>query len=209
MIAPGEIGTARGNSHGGGESRKRRKRFLTGLLVACVLGVLTGMPSTAAAQQPVPIVNLGFEPFVVAGEEIAVSAYLRDPIGNPVYGVEIRFTYEAEFMNVSDSVGIGTAVTDENGLALVLFEPRTEGENSLMAAFAGNDIFAPVSATGTLSVLPGEQIYRELPPYRIPGADVWLTTALISTVWLIFVLSLGLVGWANFRSRKDRTGSNA
>lgn len=209
MIAPGEIETVRWNLQGGSESRKRRKRFLAGLLVACVLGVLTGMPSTAAAQQPVPIVNLGFEPFAVAGDEIAVSAYLRDPVGNPVYGAEIRFTYEAKFMNVSGSVEIGTAVTDENGLALVLFEPRTEGESSLRAAFAGNDVFAPGSATGTLSVLPGEQIYRELPPYRIPGADVWLTTGLISTVWLIFVLSLGLVGWANFKSRKDRTGSNA
>ncbi len=209
MIAPGEIETVRWNMQGGGESRKRRKRFLAGLLVVCLLTVLTGMPSTAAAQQPVPIINLGFEPFAVAGEEIAVSAYLRDPVGNPVYGAEIRFTYEAKFMNVSDSVEIGTAITDENGLALVLFEARTEGENRLRATFAGNDIFAPVSATGTLSVLPGKQIYRELPPYRIPGADVWLTTGLISTVWLIFVLSLGLVGWANFKSRKDRTGSNA
>jgi hypothetical protein len=209
MISPGENEPVWWNSHGGSESRKRRKRLLAGLLVACVLGALMGMPSTAGAQQPVPIINMGFEPFAVAGEEIAVSAYLNDPVGNPIYDVEIRFTYEAEFMNVSGSVEIGTAVTDENGLALVLFEPRTEGENNLTAAFGGNDVFVPVSTKDTLSVLPGEQIYRELPPYRIPGANVWLTTGLIATVWLIFVLSLGLVGWANVKSRKDRAGSNA
>lgn len=209
MIAPREVKRRNTGSFGRSVIHGHSK-FIQALVVGvCLLAALAGSSSRAAAQQPQPILDLGFEPSTIAGKEIVVSAYLYDPIGNPIYDAEINFSYDAEFMNVSNLVEIGTAITDENGLALLLFEPRTEGENNVSAKFAGNDVFASIAVADTLEVLPGGQIYRELSPYRIPGANVWFAAGIITTVWTIFILSLGLVGWANYKARKDRAGSNA
>lgn len=181
----------------------RTKQLVSALAIAVVLVGFMGWSSIASAQQPVPNVNLGFEPSALPGETIAVSAYLTDPLGNPIYDAEIEFHYDVEFMNVSDSVEIGTATTDDTGLALLTWQPRSDGENHIVASFAGNDVFTEASDAKVLKVLPGEQLYRELPPYRIPGANIWLTSGLITTVWLIFIFSLALVGWANLKTRNE------
>jgi hypothetical protein len=179
------------------------KSLLGALVITTLLAGAFNWSSSASAQQPTPIVHIGIEESALPGEIIAVSAYLVDPLGNPIYDAEIHFTYAVEFLNTEDSVEIGTAITDDTGLALLTWEPRSEGETNITALFAGNDVFAPASSVGTLEVLPGQQLYRELPPYRIPGANVWLTTGLIATVWIIFIGSLALVGWANFKTRNE------
>jgi hypothetical protein len=179
------------------------KRLLGTLIIATLLSGAFGWSNTASAQQPIPFINLGVEETAMPGEIIAVSAYLTDPLGNPIYDAEIHFTYAVDFLNTEDSVEIGTAITDGTGLALLTWEPRSEGETNITAWFEGDEVFAPVNATGTLNVLPGEQLYRELPPYRIPGANIWLTTGLITTVWVIFIGALALVGWANFKTRNE------
>ena len=181
----------------------RSKQLLGALAIAMVLAGVMGWSSIASAQQPVPSVNLGFEPSALPGETIAVSAYLTDPLGTPIYDAEIEFHYDVEFMNVTDAVEIGTAITDDTGLALLTWQPRSDGENHIVAAFVVNDVFAAASDTQILQVLPGEQLYRELPPYRIPGANIWLTSGLITTVWMIFIFSLALVGWANLKTRNE------
>lgn len=179
------------------------KRLLGVLVIASLLASALNWSSTAAAQQPVPLVHIGLEESALPGEIIAASAYLVDPLGNPVYDAEIHFTYAVEFLNTEDSVEIGTAITDDTGLALLTWEPRSEGEINITASFEGNDVFAPANSVRSLEVLPGEQLYRELPPYRVPGANVWLTTGLIATVWIIFIGSLALVGWANLKTRNE------
>lgn len=187
----------------------RTRQLLTALALAILLSGVMSWSSIVSAQQPVPVVNLGFEPIAEPGETVAISAYLTDPSGNPIYDAEINFAYDVEFMNVSDSVAIGTAITDDTGLALLTWEARTEGENNITATFAGNDVFTEAFDMSMLEVLPGSQQYKELPPYRIPGANIWLTAALITTVWVIFIFSLAIVGWANFKSRNEEVGSDA
>lgn len=177
------------------------KRAVIVAVVSVMLGTSSTWMSVVSAQQPVPILSLGFEETATPGQTIAVSAYLVDPLGSPIYDAELHFAYDVEFLNVTDSVEIGSATTDDTGLALLTWEPRSEGALNITATFDGNEVFAPTVGAETLQVLPGEQLYRELPPYRIPGANVWLTTGLITTVWIIFIGSLALVGWANFKTR--------
>ncbi len=187
------------------------------LALAAGLLVLTALQSTsviggsnpALAQQPEPLITIGFQEEATAGETIALAAYLQDPLGNPIYDAEVSFELDVEFLNVSDRLDLGTAITDDQGLALVEFEPRVEGMNNITASFAGNEVFAPVSSAAELEVVSGGQIYREFRPYRIPGANVWMTTAVITIVWIVFIMSLGLIGWANFRARRESGGSGA
>ncbi len=181
-------------------------RLITGL-AAIVAALLLLQTLTVSAQQPEPRITIGFQEEATAGETIAVSAYLIDPAGNPIYDAEVSFALDVEFLNVTDDVELGHAVTDETGLALIEYEPRIEGTNSITAIFDGNEVFAPATATSQLEVESGGQLYREFRPYRIPGANVWMTTAVIATVWIIFIICLGLIGWANYRVRTERGGS--
>ncbi len=180
--------------------------LIAGLLAVTAALWLIG-PSTASAQQPEPHITIGFQEEATAGEKIAVAAYLQDPVGNPIYDAEVSFTLDVEFLNVADNLELGTAVTNEEGLALIEYEPRIEGANNITATFAGDDVFTPAAAVGQLDVASGGQLYREFRPYRIPGANVWMTTAVIATVWVVFIVSLGLIGWANYRVRSERSGS--
>ena len=85
----------------------------------------------------------------------------------------------------------------------MLWEPRSTGSVQVTASYEGSDVFAPISDAKTLEMLPGTQLYKEFSPYRIPGANVWLTSGLITTVWVIFIASLATVGWANFKTRNE------
>lgn len=176
--------------------------FVLKCLVLSAVAAALVQPATVHAQRPEPGITIGFVDEAVAGEPIAVSAYLIDPAGNPIYDAEIDFSVAAEFMNVSTEVEIGIAITDRSGLAVVLFEPRTEGPNTLTASYAGSDVFEAVSDTADLAVTGNGQLYRELPPFRFPGANVWLPTAMLSTIWLVFSIALGLIAWGNYRARK-------
>ncbi len=178
------------------------------LLLVAVLSALGSSVKSISAQQPVPIITVGFQEEARAGETVALAAYLQDPLGNPIYDAEITFTLDVEFLNVSDTIEIGSAITDEQGLALIEYEPRIEGANNITARFEGNDVFAAVNSVGSLEVVGDGQLYREFRPYRIPGANVWMTTAVITIVWIVFIVSLGVIGWANIKTRAEREGSN-
>lgn len=187
----------------------RPARLYAGIVVLAVLvacAMAAGIP--ARAQQPEPILNLGFDESVDAGGRLALAAYLTDPAGNPIYDAEINFSLEVEFMNVSDSIELGSAITDDSGLALIEIRPRIEGTNIIKAEYAGSEVFAPAFDSGDLEVVSAGQLYREYKPYRIPGANIWLTTGLITTVWIIFIVCLGYIGWVNWQTRKERESSN-
>ena len=186
----------------------KKMLFLIAIVVATT-GSLLATHGLASAKQPEPIISVSAVEQVDAGQRHAVAAYLIDPLGNPIYDAEVDFTFEVEFLNVTSAVEIGSAITDETGLALLEFSPTVEGVNLITASFHGNEVFAEAFATTELSVISNGRLYKELPPYRVPGANMWLTAGLIATVWLIFIGSLGLVGWANIRTRGEQGGSNA
>lgn len=128
---------------------------------------------------------------VTAGDRMTLSAFLIDPAGNPVYGQEIVFIATDKFMNVSGQLELGRARTDGSGLAELPIIPRREGETLVTASFAGNDVFAAVEASESLEVAGGEQLYEEHVPFRIPGANVWMVTAILGSLWGIYFIAMG------------------
>lgn len=169
---------------------RRLSVSLLALLALTLLAVLG--PAQVAAQQPVPDLTLGFQPESAVGDEVALGAYLLDPAGNPIRGERVTFSTDVEFMNTLGTVVIGRATTDENGLALLVHEPKTQGERTITARFAGNEVFAPAETSQPISIAPGPPTYHAEALFRIPGANVGTVVAVLGVVWGLYLLVVGL-----------------
>ena len=77
------------------------------------------------------------------GAEGALSASLPTGAGQPMKGENISFYLDYDFFigldsgRVSDSIEIGRAVTDENGMARLKYAPRLAGDLKFEARYAG------------------------------------------------------------------------
>ncbi len=183
-------------------TRARRRLPVAALLV---LVFWLSAASPVLADLPEPDLFVGFESQAAVGETIAIAAYLSDPADNPIAGAEIVFFAEISFMNASDDVEIGLAITDQTGLALLSYVLRMEGERSVKARFAGNQVFAPAEDSRTIVVASGPQLHRELSPIRVPGANVQMAAAILSAVWVAFLFALWQV-WRIARVGEDLSG---
>lgn len=182
-------------------------RVIAALLIAAG-AVLAGSASDARAELPVPELEVGFEDEVTAGNMMALAAYLTDPAGNPIAGAEIVFYAETTFMNNTGNAELGRAITNSDGLALLRFEPRIEGERLIIARFAGNEVFAPLQMSETLTVLAGSRLHYEPSPVRVPGANVGMAASVLAAVWAVFVFSLvGLWRIARIGERRSRASN--
>lgn len=170
------------------------------IIVAIALLALAALaPVVALAAQPEPDLALGFPAKAKVGERIVLSAYLMDPAGNPISDQKVAFSTEAEFMNTLGTVEIGSAKTDEKGLAYLLYTPKSEGDQTITVKFAGNSVFASASATKPLTVTPGTASYEEERPFRIPGADIRLVVFALSLAWGLYLIAASLI-WLISRS---------
>jgi hypothetical protein len=88
-------------------------------------------------------------------------------------------------------VVLGSATTDSTGLAAIDFQPTQLGEQTMLARFRGDDVFAAAQASGTLDV-------REIVPIysadSLPLASVrqWLPLGLASLVLATWGVLLGI-----------------
>jgi len=140
--------------------------------------------SIAAAQGPVVTrLELSLPPKPAVGQELALAARLTDGNGAPVSGKEVVFSTTALFLNTEGEVELGRAITDERGIALFSFVPRTEGEVVITARFAGDRQHRRSVASATAVVAPGPSLYVQTAGVRVPGINVGWLVGLLAAVW--------------------------
>ncbi len=164
--------------------------MLRKVLLAAVLLCILGSLMSASAQGPEPNLTLGFQSEGSVGSDIALGRYLMDPAGNPIRDVEITFFIDADFMNTIDNIEIGTIKTDENGLALIRYTLKQEGERTITAEFVGNEIFDATKASEPLKVVPGPETYVEERPFRMPGANITMVAIVLVGVWGLYLIAV-------------------
>ena len=111
---------------------------------------------------------------LTAGHSVNVEAVLHStPGGESVAGATITFYMDNSFGGVDGEVMLGQAITDENGIAALNYQPRASGEHQLRVEY----------------LTPGAsgQLYRSTSGVEIPGLDVWLLIAVVATVWAILL----------------------
>ena len=112
--------------------------------------------------------------------------------GLPLEGTSVTFYSDASFGGVDGEVVLGRAVTDESGVAALTYEPRSASQHQIRIEYLPPGESEPEEITQPLSVAEGgSQMYRSSAGVHIPGLNVWLLIAVVSTVWVI-LLSVAL-----------------
>jgi hypothetical protein len=126
------------------------------------------------------------------GEMIRMPVALQAEDGTPLQGTTVVFYLHAAFAGVTGEAEIGRAVTDETGVATLVYRPRLAGHHEVRMEYLtpGEDTVEVVSTA--FDVAGSEQLYRAAASVDIPGVNGGLLMAVLATVWSILL-------WVAFR----------
>jgi len=164
-----------------------RVLFLSVALGGAVLGLGRTADASHAKLEVKPPSQL------TVGDSVDIQAVLRSADdGLPIAAATVTFYMKASFGGIDGEVELGRAVTDENGAAILLYQPRSEGEHQIRVEYLTPGASEPEEVTWSHSVAGATgQLYRSTAGVQIPGLNVWLLIALVSGVWAI-LLSVAL-----------------
>jgi len=143
--------------------------------------------SVANAQERRATLEVSAVESVEAGSQMEIVATLAEQDGTPIADEAIDFSLSVDFMSNSGEIHIGSATTDELGVAQIEYMPKAEGDHYLTASTSESSEVSAFSEM-EMTITSGPQLYQELSPIRVPGANVWMTSAVLIAVWSVFVL---------------------
>ena len=189
-------------------SEQQRWQLLT------YLDSLTSAPAggeapSAPAESAKGILRLTAPEQAVSGESVTLKATFEDSQGKPVANAEMKFYLEVELFTRA-LMEIGEAVTDEQGVAVLEYTPRRNGNLAAAVRYGGNEARANVNVTGgaefsyeaeagihfpqlgegiiypksVLTLRPGDA--APLPAFRLPGGILSWVLILVATVFMIW-----------------------
>jgi len=153
-------------------------------LLPLLLVLATSTPVWAAA--PVTL-ELQAPTKAGMGDQVTVSALLRDAQGSPVNGSRVVFWSPASFLSNTGAVELGSAVTDSRGIATIVYQARIGGSVSLNAYLAGDSRYDAAYASADMQVEGTAQLTRHpIEGVRVPGLSIWLLAGILGVVWSIY-----------------------
>jgi len=161
------------------------------LLSVALGGAILGMGRTAdASHTTLDVVAPGQ---LTVGDSVDIRAVLHSADdGHPVAGATLTFYMKASFGGVEREAVLGRAVTDKNGVALLPYQPRSEGKHLIRIQYSTPGANQPEEVTWSHSVAgTTQQLYRSTAGVQIPGLNAWLLMAVVAGVWTI-LLSVAL-----------------
>jgi len=164
------------------------KNVFRAMLVAVVMGV-AAIALAGPAEATHATLTVVAPERLTAGNSVDIQAVLHSTHGDEsVAGATVTFYMDGAFGGVDGEVMLGQAVTDENGVAVLNYEPRTAGEHQLRVEYLTPGESEPEEAAWSHSVGGASgQLYRSTSGVEIPGLDVWLLIAVVATVWAILL----------------------
>jgi hypothetical protein len=188
----------------------RNARWLWLPLLPLLLVLATAAPAWAAG--PVTL-ELQAPENVRLGDQVSVTAVLRDATGAPAPGATIVFWIPASFLSVGGSIELGRATTDAQGRATLLYQARTAEEKaSVNAYFPGDSRYEPASATVELRVEGSAQLYQSTAGVQVPGIGVWLLVGILGGVWSTYfavMVFLALIAREGSKTPSEAEASRA
>ncbi len=130
---------------------------------------------------------------LTVGHSANIQAVLHSTAdGSAMAGVPVTFYTRVSFGDVTSEVELAKAVTDQSGMAVLSYEPRTAGNHEIRIEYLTPGASEPEQATWSHSVAGSTgQLYRSTAGVQIPGLNVWLLMAVVGVVWAI-LLSVAL-----------------
>lgn len=179
-------------------------------LAAMFAAFLAALPLHAAfAATPIPAsIQISAPQQTTAGDQDSLWATVTDASRSPVPGVEVIFTEADSFLNTSETVEIGQAVTAAQGVAKVPYVPRGQGNITVTAAIMGAQ--SGLKSVASIQVNPGPDQFQASPiGVSVPGVGVWLLVVILGGIWFIFLWAvLQLRAISNKGQKKLTSGSD-
>jgi hypothetical protein len=181
-------------------------------LVSLPLVLLLAIATQVYAADPVTL-ELQAPTKVGLGDQVTVSALLRDAQGSPVRGSRVVFWMPASFLSNSGAVELGSAVTDSRGIATIVYQARIGGAVSLNAYLSGDSRYDAAYASADMQVEGTAQLTKHIiEGVRVPGLGVWLLAGLLGIVYSIYltvVVLLSLIAREGSQTPKAAGGADA
>lgn len=172
---------------------RRAVRSAIGLLAVGAIAVALAGPTLASHV----LVRTTAPSDMTVGQMATIPVTLQAADGAPLRGTTVIFYLHASFAGVAGETEIGRAVTDENGVAILAYRPRLAGHHELRVEYvASADSEVEVVSTA-FDVAGNAQLQRSAPGIDVPGINVGLLMAVMTTVWsILFWVALRLVAIA-------------
>jgi len=107
------------------------------------------------------------------GEEITLTATLKDGAGNPIQGESVRFFVAVDFF-AAGQMEIGESVTGANGEAVLRYIPRVSGDRQFLVRHGSAEAVAAVNLEDTGALFYQSEAGLKLPsagPVKFVGPD--------------------------------------
>jgi len=153
---------------------------------------------------------------LTVGDSVDIQAVLHAAHGGEaIAGATVTFYMDGSFGGIDGEVILGQAITDENGIAALNYQPRAAGEHQLRVEYLTPGASEPEETTWSHTVTGAtEQLYRSSAGVQIPGLNVWLLIAVVTAVWVILLsVAVRVIAIANAptdagaRSPASRSGA--
>jgi len=153
---------------------------------------------------------------LTVGDSVDIQAVLHAAHGGEaVAGATVTFYMDGSFGGIDGEVILGQAITDENGIAALNYQPRSAGEHQVRVEYLTPGAGEPEETTWSHTVTGAtEQLYRSSAGVQIPGLNVWLLIAVVAAVWVILLsVAVRVIAIANAptdagaRSPASRSGA--
>jgi hypothetical protein len=155
-------------------------------LALLAVGTIT-VVLTAPALASHVVVRTAFPTSGTVGEIVPLAVDVRTPEGAPLPGTTVTYYLHMSFAGVGGEAQIGRAVTDQNGVATIGYQPRAAGLHELRMEYLPPGATAAEQVMGAFDVTGGPQLVRPSGGVDIPGINSGLLMAVLGTVWLILL----------------------
>ena len=184
--------------------RKRPAAWAATSVVAAVMSLALAGPAGASHVT----VRVGVPGTLEVGTVASIPVALNSADGAPLAHTPVSFYLDATFAGVSGKVEVGNAVTDSAGLATLAYRPRVAGHHDIRVEYFLPNEPQPEIATISVEVSGETQLYVADPGLSIPGLNVGLLMAILTTVWsILFGVAVVLIRIARAGGEPSREAS--
>ncbi|HZD03561.1 MAG TPA: hypothetical protein VE173_01545 [Longimicrobiales bacterium] len=174
-------------------ARAPRRPWIGASLAAGILCLLLLTAGPALAAGPTgSVVRISVPGHAALGQVVQVRARLLTTDGHPIPAARLTFTAPVSWAGGTEYTGqmsLGSAETNDAGVAVLSLRMTSSGPIAITARFAGTEGHPSASATSSPIAVSGDaQLYTPQAGIRVPWIGPWLLLLLIALLYGLYVL---------------------
>lgn len=170
------------------------RRFQLVIVTLAVAALISAAPNVVHAEPDGTTLQVSGPVGATVGDTVELTATLTDAAGEPVANVQVLVVEQLGFLDTKQNdVTVASAATSDEGVAVIRYATRRDGDRSLLVWFPGSTDFAEASAGFEFTVTPGPATYTVEAPPGIPGVNRFFVIAVLVIVWGTMLVIAGHV----------------